>query len=137
MSDPVLLREATVQEIQLELIRRTRFNAFDGEKIYAGLMKHRLLWQAAILDRPGVANYLKPGKLFMASLIKLRDMDGNLWNADQLFILTDTREQAVELARIIEDEDWGGETPRVYEEEEVDAAVCGNAGCGLLMIWWD
>ena len=32
MNDSLLLgAEATVQEIQLELIRRTRFNAFDGE----------------------------------------------------------------------------------------------------------
>jgi sugar phosphate isomerase/epimerase len=39
MTDSALLREATVQEIQLELIRRTNFNAFDGERIHASLMK--------------------------------------------------------------------------------------------------
>ena len=98
MNDSLLLREATVQEIQLELIRRTRFNAFDGERIYASLMKHRAYWQAALLDRPGLANYQKPGRLLMSGLIKLRDLDDNLWNADQLFILTAKREQAVQLA---------------------------------------
>lgn len=30
-----LLTEATVQEIQLELIRHTQFNAFDGKKVVA------------------------------------------------------------------------------------------------------
>ena len=57
MNDSLLLRDATVQEIQLELIRRTKFNAFDGERIYASLMKHRSYWQAVLLDRPGLANY--------------------------------------------------------------------------------
>src|SRR5437868_14873092 len=54
MNDSLRLRDATVQEIQLELIRRTRFNAFDGERIYASLMKHRAYWQAVLLDRPGL-----------------------------------------------------------------------------------
>ena len=53
MNDSALLREATVQEIQLELIRRTKFNAFDGERIHASLMKHRTYWQAVLLDRRG------------------------------------------------------------------------------------
>src|ERR1700720_1565074 len=116
MNDSVLLREATVQEIQLELIRRTKFNAFDGEQIYASLMKHWAYWQAVLLDRPGLANYEKPRHLLMMGLIKLPDLDDNFWNADQLFILTARRMQAVELARIIEEEDWGGEKPIVYND---------------------
>src|SRR5436305_15244579 len=104
MNDSLLLRQATVQEIQLELIRRTKFNAFDGERIYASLMKHRALWQAVLLDRPGLANYEQPGRLLMASLIKLRDLDENLWNADQLFMLTAKREKAVRRAASIQAE---------------------------------
>ena len=138
MNDSLLLRQATVQEIQLELIRRTRFNAFDGERIYASLMKHRSYWQAVLLDRPGLANYQKPRHLHMMGLIKLRDLDGNVWNADKLFILTAKRKQAVQLARIIEEEDWGGEKPIVYDnQEEIDSALGGGEEYGLLSIWWD
>lgn len=139
MNDSLRLQEATVQEIQLELIRRTRFNAFDGEQIYASLMKHRTLWQAVLLDRPGLPNYHKPRRLLMSGLIKLRDLDDNIWNADQLFILTAKREQAVQLARIIEEEDWGGEEPTVYaNQEEIDGALgVGREEYGLLSIWWD
>jgi len=139
MDESLLLRKATVQEIQLELIRRTSFNAFDGERIYASLMKHRAYWQAVLLDRPGLANYQKPRHLLMMGLIKLRDLDDNLWNADQLFILTATREQAVQLARIIEEEDWGGEKPIVYDDqEEIDSSLgVGRQEYGLLSIWWD
>jgi hypothetical protein len=139
MDNVFLLRQATVQEIQLELIRRTKFNAFNGERVYASLMKHRAYWQAVLLDRPGLANYQKPGGLLMMGLIKLRDLDDNIWNADHLFILTARREQAVELARIIEDEDWGGERPIVHDnQEEIDNALgVGRQEYGLLSIWWD
>ena len=139
MNDSLLPRKATVQEIQLELIRRTRFNAFDGERIYASLMKHRASWQAVLLDRPGLANYQKPDRLLTMGLIKLRDLDDNIWNADKLFILTAKREQAVQLARIIEEEDWGGEKPIVYNnQEETDSALgAGRQEYGILSIWWD
>jgi hypothetical protein len=139
MNDSVLLREATVQEIQLELIRRTRFNAFDGERIYANLMKHRAYWKAVLLDRPGMANYRKRRHLFTMGLIKLRDLDDNIWNTDKLFILTAKREQAVQLARIIEEEDWGGEKPIVHDDqEEIEYALgLGGEEYGLLTTWWD
>jgi hypothetical protein len=33
MNESLSLRDASVQDIQLELLRRTRFNALDGEKV--------------------------------------------------------------------------------------------------------
>src|SRR3954453_17755676 len=90
MNESPLLRDASVQDIQLELLRRTSFNALDGERVCASLLKHRDLWRAALLDRPGVANYAEPGLLLMGGLIKLRDLADSIWNADTLFILTPT-----------------------------------------------
>jgi hypothetical protein len=89
--------------------------------------------------------YSAPDRLLLdqstirAGLIKLRDPDDNLWNADQLFILTAKREQAVQLARLIEEEDWGGEKPTVYDDQaEIDSALgVGRQEYGLLSIWWD
>src|SRR5208283_2622883 len=109
MNEVLSLREASVQDIQLELLRRTMFNALDGEKLHASLLKHRDLWLAVLLDRPGVADYTEPGRLLISGLIKLRDLPHNLWNADTLFILTRTHLLAQKLARITEEEDWGGE----------------------------
>lgn len=138
MSDSPRLREATVQDIQLELLRRTSFNALDGEKVHASLLRHRHLWQAAILDRPGVANYAKPGRLLTCGLIKLRDLPDNLWNADTLFVLTPTRRQAEELARIAQDEEWGGEVCVHTDQAESDYALgVGRMEYGLVSIWWD
>jgi len=138
MSESLSLRGATVQEIQLELIRRTSFNAFDGERIYASLLKHRDLWLAVLLDRPGVPNYAEPAHLLTAGLIKLRDLPDNYWNADTLFLLTRTFAQADELARIAQEEDWAGEVHVVRNSQEIDRALgSGRQEYGLLTIWWD
>jgi hypothetical protein len=133
-----LLRDATVQEIQLELIRRTSFNALDGEKVYASLLRHRDLWQAVLLDRPGLANYQKPGLLLTSGLIKLRDLDDNVWNADHLFILTKTRAQARQMKAIIEEEEWCGDVWLTEDQEEIDNALgTGRQEYGLVHVWWD
>jgi hypothetical protein len=138
MSESLTLRDASVQDIQLEIIRRTRFNDFDGEKVHASLLKYRSLWRAVLLDRPGLANYAEPTHLLMSGLIKLRDLDDKIWNADTLFILTATRQQAQQLARIAEEEDWGGERILHENQKETDMALgTGRQEYGLLTIWWD
>ena len=139
MNESLSLRDASVQDIQLELLRRTSFNDLNGERVVASLLRHRDLWQAVLLDRPGLPNYAEPGLLLMSGLIKLRDLPDNLWNADTLFILTRTGEQARRLARIVEEEDWVGDVVRVYEDQrEIDQALgTGRRGYGLVSVWWD
>lgn len=138
MSEAVPLRDASVQDIQLELLRRTNFNALEGERLYASLLKHRNLWLAALLDRPGVPNYAEPGLLLTSGLIKLRDLRDNCWNADTLFILTPTRQAADQLAKIAEDEEWGGEVQVYKDRAEIDRALgAGRQEFGLLSVWWD
>jgi hypothetical protein len=109
MNEALSLRDATVKEIQLELLRRTTYNALDGERVADSLLRHRDLWLAFLLDRQGLPNYAEPTRLLMMDLIKLRDLPDNSWNADTLFVLTPTHTQAHELARIAEEEDWAGE----------------------------
>jgi hypothetical protein len=53
MNESLTLRNATVQDIQLELLRRTEYKALDGERVVASLLRHRELWLAALLDRQG------------------------------------------------------------------------------------
>jgi hypothetical protein len=139
MNEHLSLRDASVQDIQLELIRRTRFNSMHGERIVASLLRHRDLWLAVLLDRPGLADYTKPDRLLMAGLIKLRDLPDNLWNADMLFVLTQTGEQARMLARIAEEEEWVADVVRVHEnQQEIDRALgTGRGQYGLLSVWWD
>jgi hypothetical protein len=138
MIEHLALRDATIQEIQLGLLRRTSLNAPDGERVYASLMKHRDLWLATLLDRPGVPNYAGPGLLMVSGLIKLRDLRDDLWNADTLFILTPTRQAADQMARIVEEEDWGGAVQVYKDQSEIARALgIGRPEFGLLSVWWD
>lgn len=138
MNPDVTLRDATMQELQLEVIRRRRFNGYDGEKVYAILMRHRHLWRAALLDSLGQLHFERPGNLPMGGLIKLRDLDRNLWNADHLFVLTHTRTGAEEMAAAFEAAEIEA-MPRVHvDQEETDMALgVMREEYGLLNVWWD
>ena len=56
MNEPLAPRDASVQDIQLELIRRTTFNAMNGERIVASLLAHRDLWLAEEEDWGGMVH---------------------------------------------------------------------------------
>lgn len=127
------LVEATVQEIQLELIRRSQFNAFYGEKVVSALLAHQDLWQAVIMDSFCFSN---PGKLPSGGLIKLRDLHHNHWNVDTIYILTPDASSAHQLAHIAED--WAGMV-RVFEDaENIQATLGGAPGKpAIVSVWWD
>lgn len=132
------LRDASVQAIQLELIRRTCFNAMEGPKVVESLFRHRELWEAAILDRLGFANYDRPASLLPTALIKLRDLPWNIWNADTLYILTKDPATAEQLAAEIREEDWGGEVQVHADREEISMALGGGrGGKAIVTVWWD
>ena len=138
MNPTLALRDATVQDIQLELIRRTRFNSFDGEKICDLLRVYRPLWRAVIFDRPGLPNYAEPTRLLTSGLIKLRDLEDDIWNVDTLFVLTHTLAGARELATAFE-ELGAGAMPSVHDDQrEIDMALgTGRQEFGILTVWWD
>ena len=127
------LTEATVQEIQFELIRRSQFNAFYGERVVSALLTHQDLWEAVIMDSFCFSN---PGKLPSGGLIKLRDLPHNHWNVDTLYILTPDTNSAHRLAQIAEE--WAGMV-RVFDDpENVQHALGGTPGKrAVVSVWWD
>jgi hypothetical protein len=133
--EPLLLTEASVQEIQLELIRRHQYNAFDGRKIVRSLRQHRSLWEAVLMDRPGI---LSRDGTSNSGLIKLRDLSSNYWNVDYLFILTQTLQQAQEIARIAEQEEWLADEISIWEDEKKRSYALGTSDPGYIVsLWWD
>ncbi len=128
-----LLIEASVQDIQLELIRRHEYNLFHGERVAADLLPHREWWEAVLMDTYGLASmHGIPG----AGLIKLRDLKHNFWNVDTLYILAPDEESARRLAAL--GEVWLADSVVVYNEEDTDRAL-GGGGMGqrLVVMWWD
>jgi hypothetical protein len=72
------LATATVQDIHLELIRRSEHNAFHGTRVLADLLAHHQDWQVVLFDTYGLAT----DRGLPARLLKLRDMAVNDYNAD-------------------------------------------------------
>lgn len=134
--EPLPLTEASVQEIQLELIRRRRFNQFDGPRIVASLRRHRPLWRAVLMDRLGFVAADRAGSNW--GLIKLRDLPGNDWNVDDLYILTDTLEHAREWEHIAEAEGWEADNVDLMRDEGERARALGTSHPGyVISFWWD
>lgn len=127
------LDEATVQQIQLELIRRHQYNNFEGEKVFADLMAHRDWWEAVLMDTYGLASVRGlPG----AGLIKLRDLADNFWNVDTLYILARDERCAHRLAAL--GEKWLADSAIVLSEEDTYRALGGSWGeRRLVVMWWD
>jgi hypothetical protein len=81
----ISLQDANFQEIQLELLRRARFNNLVGERVALSLMANRDLWQSAIFDRSPVWGP-EYSNLSRCWLYKLRDLPRGYWNSDTLFL---------------------------------------------------
>ena len=133
MSTP--LGEASIQEIQIELIRRRQFHALDGQRLADCLMEHRDLWESVMMDRLAISH---PGSLPSLGMMKLRDLPKDEWNVDTLYILTRSREDADKLAEILNRRQWGGLVDVHADPEEVDNALGGaTPGQAVVAIWWD
>ncbi len=129
------LGEATAQDIQLEIIRRWRFNDFDGPTVAAILFEHRDLWEAAMMDRLALSGW---GNLPAMGLIKLRDLPYNLWNVDTLYLLATNKEAAQKLAEIFNVETSGGMVSVYDDPKDVDHALgSGRETRAVVAIWWD
>jgi hypothetical protein len=130
--DPsVPLATATVQDIHLELMRRSEHNAFHGARVLADLLAHRQDWQAVLFDTYGLAT----DRGLPARLVKLRDMAANDYNADTLYILAVDAAAAHQLAALAEA--WGAE-PHIYSQEDTERAL--GTSCAierLVQMWWD
>jgi hypothetical protein len=133
------LADATVQEIQLELMRRASFNEFDGPKVAESLERHREKWIAAWMTRFGVHREEHPDWYPAMSLIPLRDLRGNRWNVDTLIVLTEDVERARQLAAVAEAEDWRADDVHVEEHEDEISMALGVFPCRkwILSVWWD
>jgi len=132
MFDPSTpLATASVQDIHLELIRRSEHNAFHGDRVLAGLLAQRQDWQAVLFDTYGLAT----DRGLPARLLKLRDMASNDYNADTLYILAVNEAAAQRLAVLAAS--WGAE-PHIYSQEETERALGTSRDneC-LVQMWWD
>jgi len=122
----VSIIEAGLQQIQLELIRRTSFNQFAGEKVNGDLLRHRHLWRGVLMESS-------------VPLVKLRDMvdnDYQLWNVDTLYILAVDQPSAMELRELAKT--WTADYVEICASSEANELM-GSMGedWWLVRVWWD
>ena len=73
------------QKLVFELMKKATFNEFDGKKVVKDLIENRDLWRAVVMDREGYSPYNE--SLLVIDLIKLRDLEADVYNVDTVFIL--------------------------------------------------
>jgi hypothetical protein len=121
---PASRRISEVQQVQLDIIERTKFNAFDGQKISRLLKENRDLWRAVLMP---------------LDLISLRDMSEGSWHADTLYIYADDGCQ-YRLEELVREQFNADEVQWIGSSEAEDilgtAEVEGRSQV-ILLVWWD
>lgn len=112
-----------VQAIQLDLVRRSSFNNLNGSQVVRDLLGHRQLWCAALIDRLG-----------SDALIKLRDLDGNYWNVDTLYILSSGANDPA-LARLAGR--WHPDARSWVGGSAAKQLLGDSRPARILEVWWD
>lgn len=122
---------ATVQDIQLELIRRSRHNSFDGEQVCTDLLARRADWQAVLFDTLALTEGRE-----LSGLIKLRDLAEDIYNVDTLYVLASDEAAAGRLAACAET--WLADEVWVYDQECTEDCLGGcDQALRLVVMWWD
>jgi hypothetical protein len=112
-----------IQAIQFDLMRRSSFNSFDGRRVARDLLSHRQLWCAVILDR-----------LDDSALIKLRDIDENVWNADTVYVLSSGAND-VQLSQLAHR--WRADSVYWVSGRAASHLLGTSERFRILEVWWD
>ncbi len=124
-----------VQRLYFELLRRSRVNLLDGERVVRDLLKWRHLWYSVIATRLPYPSRQKGGLPLGLSL--LRTTRWNDWPADTVYIWTN-EEALPKLERLIE-ERWQASEIEVLlpEDDELIFANLQDEDDRVLFVWWD
>lgn len=139
--DPGLL-DMSPAAICLELIRRTKFNDFDGDRIAKDLREHRDLWKGAVLGI-GDSVFVEKGQRVHSSpqfntleCLPAEEQEGH--NADTMWVVCPSVEAARELVKLSH-KGW-----KVYPNSTLiwnKANSQRTAGCigeeRAVSFWWD
>ena len=136
-AEPLLLTTATVLDIQLELIRRRRFNRFHGPRVVASPLSRRDLWRGVEFRCDGLPPDEGRSLGFM-SLIGLRDVPHDRWNADTLYVLCDRPEQARAVMDVAERDRWNADVAELYaDKDELGSALASSGTAAVAGFWRD
>lgn len=127
----------TVQQIQLEIIRRGGYNAFRGDRVYAWLASHRSAWVSAAFGR--LRTKVKDRRAVIESLTRFNTVtelvdDG--WNADELWLVAPDA-AAAERLRTVAQVHWFADNVTTLTEEEARRVAGVESPAQVVELWWD
>lgn len=135
------LADASPLDIHLELIRRTRFNDFNGPRIFADLLEHRDLWHAVTFGRDktffggpkGVLPYV--GAYWNTlTLLPIEKLEG--YNADTIWALVPNREAGRELLAIARGR-WRSDARKLWNRKSSRVTARCPPDERIVSFWWD
>ena len=112
------------QQIQLEIIAKTNFNFFNGERIAQWLRENHKMWRAVLLR---------------LNFISLRDMADGHWHADTLYVYPEDGWQ-FKLEEVMKEQFGADETRWIGGETAVDmlgTSEVDDKSYVILEAWWD
>ena len=112
------------QQIQLDIIAKTNFNFFHGERIAKWLRENHKMWRAVMLP---------------LNFISLRDMGDGHWHADTLYIYPEDGWQ-FELEEVMKEQFGADETRWIGGETAGDmlgTSEIDDKSYVILEAWWD
>ena len=112
------------QQVQLDLIAKTSFNFFHGERIAEWLRENHKMWRAVLLP---------------LDFISLRDMEDGHWHADTLYIYPEDGWQ-LKLEEVMKEQFGADETRWIGGETAVDMlgdSEVSDKSYVILVAWWD
>jgi hypothetical protein len=124
LSQHISKKISGVQNVQLDIIARTKFNFFDGRKISELLKENHRMWRAVLMP---------------LDLISLRDMEDGTWHADTVYIYPEDGYQS-QLEELVREQFNADEIEWVDGLSAVDmlgTTDVENKSHVILSVWWD
>ena len=124
-----------IQRLQLELLRRVRYNWLNGERVVNDLLELRELWYSVIASNPSTLFIGHEG--LQTDLMLLRATRYEQWPVDTVYIWTRIEHSATLRQRI--EERWEASEIDEYtpDEKGMSLASMRDPHDRVLCIWWD
>ena len=124
------------QKLVFELMKRATFNEFNGKKVVKDLIENKDLWRSVVMDREAYSPYNESE--LVINLIKLRDLEQDVYNVDTVFILP---AEGDEVMRKLEKlaQNWNADEIVWITGREANRClgIGGFKDKKILRIWWD
>lgn len=139
---PSHLAQFTVQEIQFELMRRTKNDAYRAyaNELVALMLQHADLWEAIIqTGQFYFFNHDALPSLRYPLMPQLRFVLDNDWPADMIYVLTETEERRDALLKLWEGKVWPDSIMHNYDAEECKKMLesCGLPDTYRISYYWE